>query len=359
MGIRHLIDFSNIDVARWNELAKLTNEIIDSPQDFASACKGKVLATLFYEPSTRTKFSFQTAMLRLGGSYIGFDNAENSSVSKGETLRDTIKIVNNYADIIAMRHPYEGAAYAATLYSSTPVINAGDGGHMHPTQTLADLTTMMREKGTLEGLKIGICGDLKYGRTVHSLLKAMSLFKNNKFYLISTESLSTPKYIIDEIVKSGNSYVECDSLDKYIDEFDCLYMTRIQQERFASEEEYLAQKGIFVLDEAKMKKARKDLIIMHPLPKIDEITDEVDFDPRALYFKQAKYGMYARMALIKTLLSEDFELPERPALSNLNNVFCSNHKCITRLEPNLPAQFGGEEGARFCKYCDFEAIEWR
>ena len=357
MSIRHFNDFnSDITKQEWGELSKLIMEIIESPKDFAECCKGKTLATLFYEPSTRTQLSFQTAMLRMGGNYIGFDNPGNSSVSKGETLRDTVKIVGGYADIIAMRNPNEGAAYAASLYSPVPVINAGDGGHLHPTQTLADLTTILREKGKIEGLKIGLCGDLKYGRTVHSLLKAMSLFKNNKFYLISTYSLRTPRYIIDDIVKSGNQYIECDSLDKYIDEFDVLYMTRIQQERFASEEEYQKQKGIFVLDMKKMKKARKDLIVLHPLPKIDEIEEEVDYDPRALYFKQAKYGMYARMALMKTMLENPFEAPKLPEKTKFENIKCPNPRCITNAEKTLPPQFFvNADGVKVCKYCDFKA----
>ncbi len=355
MGIRHFIDFNDISREQWTALSKLTGEIITSPGDFADCCRGKTLATLFYEPSTRTMLSFQTAMLKMGGNYIGFDNPGNSSVAKGESLRDTIRIVGCYADIIAMRHPREGAAYAASLFSTVPVINAGDGGHLHPTQTLADLTTMMKEKGRLDGLKIGVCGDLKYGRTVHSLLKALSLFKNNTFYLISTFGLAAPRYILEEIEKSGNKYVECDSLEKYLPEFDCLYMTRIQKERFASEEEYERQKGVFVLDAEKMKKARKDLIVLHPLPKVDEISEEVDLDSRAFYFTQAKYGMYARMALIKTMLETPFD-PPAPVYPSDSGIRCPNPRCITNSEKKLPPLFTeSQDGVKICRYCDFRA----
>ena len=250
------------------------------------------MATLFYEPSTRTQMSFQTAMMRLGGKIIGFDNPQNSSVSKGESLKDTITIVSGYADIIAMRNPVEGSAKAASLYSSVPVINAGDGGHLHPTQTLTDLVTLSNEKGRLNHLKIGLCGDLKNGRTVHSLIKTMSHFEGNSFVLISTKELSIPDYIKDIMDKAGCPYEEVDDLQSNIADLDVLYMTRIQRERFANEEDYQAQKGQYILDTEKMSYAKKDMIVLHPLPRVDEITVEVDDDPRACCFKQAVYGMY-------------------------------------------------------------------
>lgn len=357
MNINHLIDFNSLSTQNWNELYNLADKIMNNPSSFNEVCKGKIMATLFYEPSTRTMLSFQTAMLKLGGNIIGFDNPDNSSVSKGENLKDTIKTICNYADIIVMRNPYEGSSFAASLYSNKPVINAGDGGHLHPTQTLTDLTTILKEKGRLENLTIGICGDLKHGRTVHSLLKAMSLFKNNKFYLISTLPLKSPKYINDVLKKSGNEFFEVKSLDECIHCLDVLYMTRIQKERFASEIEYEKQKGIYILDMKKLKKAKEDLAILHPLPKVDEIEDEVDYDRRALYFKQAEYGMYVRMALIIKML-ENSKIELNIQKSNTINIKCPNPRCITNSEKYLPKLFHNVLGTRktlACNYCDFRA----
>ena len=285
MQARNLIDLEDISKEDLDEIIRLAGMIKANPSIFTDACHGKIMATLFYEPSTRTQMSFQTAMLRLGGQIIGFDNPSNASVSKGESLKDTIRVVSGYADVIVMRNPVEGSALAASLYSKSPIINAGDGGHLHPTQTLTDLVTLSYEKGTLEGLTIGLCGDMKNGRTVHSLIKTLSKYKGNRFIMISTPQLQMPEYVIEVLKESGCDYSFSDSLEKSIADLDVLYMTRIQQERFASREEYEAQKGVYVLDEQKMKLAKPDLVVLHPLPRVDEITVGVDDDPRAKYFE--------------------------------------------------------------------------
>ena len=289
-------------VSQWNAMVKLAEDIMRRPESYADKCRGKIMATLFYEPSTRTQMSFQTAMIRLGGSIIGFDNPGNSSVSKGENLKDTIKIVSNYADVLVMRHNQEGAARAAALSADCPVINAGDGGHLHPTQTLTDLLTLKTELGRLDNLTVGLCGDLKYGRTVHSILKALSCYKNNKFILISTPSLALPQYIKDVLHARGCEFKEAATIEEAIGECDMLYMTRIQQERFFNEEEYLRLKGCYQLDEALLQKAPQDMPVLHPLPRIDEIKKDVDDDPRAAYFDQVHNGVYIRMAIILALL---------------------------------------------------------
>ena len=299
----HLIDMDDYSVSQWNAMVKLAEDIMRRPESYADKCRGKIMATLFYEPSTRTQMSFQTAMIRLGGSIIGFDNPGNSSVSKGENLKDTIKIVSNYADVLVMRHNQEGAARAAALSADCPVINAGDGGHLHPTQTLTDLLTLKTELGRLDNLTVGLCGDLKYGRTVHSILKALSCYKNNKFILISTPSLALPQYIKDVLHARGCEFKEAATIEEAIGECDMLYMTRIQQERFASREEYEKQKGVYILTREKMQLAKKNMIVMHPLPRVNEIEVEIDDDPRAAYFRQAKCGMYVRMALILMTLN--------------------------------------------------------
>lgn len=300
---RHLIDPMDLTCEELDEIFSLAKEIIKSPEKYSKICDGKILATLFYEPSTRTRFSFEAAMMRLGGKILGFSDSNSSSASKGETLADTIKMVSIYTDIIAMRHPKEGAARVASLYSSVPVINAGDGGHQHPTQTLADLLTIDSLKKGLEGHTIGLCGDLKYGRTVHSLIKAMTRYKGTKFILISPKELRVPSYIKEEFIKKNNiEFKEVETLDEVIKEVDILYMTRIQKERFFNEAEYLRLKDSYILDSEKMKIAKKDMIVMHPLPRLNEISMEVDTDSRAAYFKEAEYGMYVRMALMCKLL---------------------------------------------------------
>ena len=301
--MKHLLNPLDFSVEELNELLDLARDISNNPQKYSHACDGKKLATLFYEPSTRTRFSFEAAMMRLGGKILGFSEPNSSSSAKGETLADTIRMVSIYSDIIAMRHPKEGSAKVASMYSSVPVINAGDGGHQHPTQTLTDLLTIKSQKGKLEGHTIGLCGDLKNGRTVQSLIMAMSRYKDTKFILISPKELVIPEYIREEVLKRNNiSFREVENIEEVIEELDILYMTRIQKERFFNEEEYLRLKDCYILNNEKMQKAKSDMIVMHPLPRVNEIATEVDSDDRAVYFKQAEYGMYVRMALIVKLL---------------------------------------------------------
>lgn len=301
--MRHLLDTTDLSVKEIDEIIALADDIIANKKKYAKVCEGKKLATLFFEPSTRTRLSFEAAMLELGGSVLGFSEANSSSASKGETVEDTIRVVSCYADIIAMRHPVEGAPKVASYTSLVPVINAGDGGHSHPTQTMTDLLTIHREKGSFENLTIGLCGDLKFGRTVHSLVKAMSRYKNIKFALISPKELSMPDYIKSDYLDSnGIEYIEAEKMEQVMPKLDILYMTRVQRERFFSEDEYLKHKDAFVLDIDKLKYAKKDLTVMHPLPRVNEIAREVDSDPRAKYFEQAMNGKYIRMALIITLL---------------------------------------------------------
>ena len=303
MKSRHLINPMDLSVDELDEIFTLAHQIIANPNEFSNCCNGKILATLFYEPSTRTRFSFEAAMMRLGGKILGFSEPNSSSAAKGETLADTIKMVSIYSDIIAMRHPKEGSAKVASMYSDVPVINAGDGGHHHPTQTLTDLLTIKSLKGTLHNHVIGICGDLKYGRTVQSLITAMSRYENIKFVLISPKELRIPQYIRQEVLDKNNiEYCEVEKIEEVMESLDILYMTRIQKERFFNEDEYLRLKDSYILDARKMDRAKKDMIVMHPLPRVNEIDIEVDKDVRAAYFKQAEFGMYVRMALIAKLL---------------------------------------------------------
>ncbi len=301
--MRHLLDTTDLSVKEIDDLVALAMDIINHKEKYSDACRGKKLATLFFEPSTRTRLSFEAAMMELGGNVLGFSEAASSSASKGETVGDTIKIVSCYADIIAMRHPLEGAPRVASYKTDVPVINAGDGGHSHPTQTLTDLLTIFREKGRFDNLTIGLCGDLKFGRTVHSLIKAMCRYSNIKFVLISPKELSVPDYIKkDYLDENGMEYLETEDMEAAMPSLDILYMTRIQRERFFSEDEYLKHKDAFILDVDKLENAKSDLTIMHPLPRVNEITTAVDEDPRAKYFEQALNGKYIRMALIITLL---------------------------------------------------------
>ena len=303
MTKKHLIDPMDFSVEELDEVFQLAHQIIQDPNKYSKVCDGKILATLFYEPSTRTRFSFEAAMMRLGGKILGFSEPNSTSASKGETLADTIKMVSIYTDIIAMRHPKEGSAMVASKFSSVPVINAGDGGHQHPTQTLTDLLTIKELKKGLTGHTVGICGDLKFGRTVHSLIKAMSRYEDTKFVLISPKELRIPEYIKEEFISKKNiKFKEVEKLEDVIEELDILYMTRIQRERFFNEEEYLRLKDSYILDKEKMDIAKDDMIVMHPLPRVNEISMEVDNDYRAAYFKQAEYGMYVRMALMCKLL---------------------------------------------------------
>lgn len=301
--MRHLIEINDLSVEEIEDLIEVAKSIMQHPEEYWEKCKHKKLATLFFEPSTRTRLSFESAMIELGGSVIGFSSASSSSASKGESVADTIRVVGGYSDIIAMRHPKEGAALVGSIKSEVPIINAGDGGHHHPTQTLTDLLTISCEKNRLDNLTIGLCGDLKFGRTVHSLISAMSRYKNIKFILISPEELKISEYVKKEILDKYNmDYVETKDMEEYMDKLDILYMTRVQQERFFNEEDYLRLKDYYILNNSKLEKAKKDLCIMHPLPRVNEISVEVDDDPRACYFKQAKYGKYIRMALILKLL---------------------------------------------------------
>ena len=303
---RNLLEPDDFSVGERKELFDLADRIADSPGSYKDAAKGKILGTLFFEPSTRTRLSFEAAMLRLGGEVIGFSEAQSSSAAKGESIADTVKTVACYADLTVMRHPKEGSCRVAAQVSDIPVVNAGDGGHHHPTQTLTDMMTIRREKGRLDRLKIGLCGDLKFGRTVHSLINAMSIYQGIEYYLISPEELRVPSYVIRDIeAGNGCTYIETRTLGGAIDRLDILYMTRVQRERFFNEEDYIRLKDSYILDAMKMRPARKDLIVMHPLPRVNEIATEVDSDPRAVYFKQARNGMYLRMALISALLGLD------------------------------------------------------
>ncbi len=304
--MRHLITPLDLSVSELDKLLELADDIYKNPKKYSKCCDGKKLATLFYEPSTRTRLSFEAAMINLGGSILGFSSASSSSVSKGESVADTIRVISNYADICAIRHPKEGAPLVAAQYSSIPVINAGDGGHNHPTQTLTDLLTIKELKGDLNNLTIGCCGDLKFGRTVHSLIHALIRYKNNSFVLISPEELKIPTYLREEVLQDNNiNFKEVRSLDDAMPELGLLYMTRVQKERFFNEEDYVRLKDSYILSSSKMKLAKDDMLVLHPLPRVNEISIEVDDDPRAAYFKQAEFGVYIRMALILKMLEVD------------------------------------------------------
>ncbi len=302
--MKHVISPLDLSTQELSDILSLAGKILDDPKKYFGCCHGKKLATLFYEPSTRTRLSFEAAMLNLGGSVLGFSSADSSSAAKGESVSDTIRVVSSYADICAMRHPKEGAPYVASIHSSIPVINAGDGGHNHPTQTLTDLFTIKTLKGRLDHLTIGFCGDLKFGRTVHSLINAMVRYPGSRFILISPDELRIPTYLREEVLEAGNiPYQETKALEEVMPELDILYMTRVQKERFFNEEDYIRLKDSFILDALKMQYARNDMLVLHPLPRVNEIATEVDDDPRAVYFKQAELGVYVRMALIMTLLN--------------------------------------------------------
>lgn len=301
--MKHLIDIKDLSVEEIDQLIKVAKDIISNKEKYSHKCDGKKLATLFFEPSTRTRLSFEAAMMELGGNVLGFSEASSSSVSKGESVADTIRVVGGYSDIIAMRHPKEGAPLVASLKSVVPIINAGDGGHNHPTQTLTDLLTIQCEKNRLNNLTIGLCGDLKFGRTVHSLITAMSRYQNIKFVLISPKELVIPEYIKKDVLEKNHiEYCETNDIEEYMSELDVLYMTRVQKERFFNEDDYVRLKDYYILNKEKLKNAKEDLCIMHPLPRVNEIATDVDEDKRACYFKQAEYGKYIRMALILKLL---------------------------------------------------------
>lgn len=348
--MRHLMSPLDLSVEETDKLLNLANDIEKNPEKYAHACAGKKLATCFYEPSTRTRLSFEAAMLNLGGSVLGFSSADSSSAAKGESVSDTIRVISSYADICAMRHPKEGAPLVASEKSTIPVINAGDGGHQHPTQTLTDLLTIHSLKGHLDNLTIGLCGDLKFGRTVHSLIHALIRYPNVKFVLISPEELRVPSYIREDVLAQNNvPFKEVVRLEDALPELDILYMTRVQKERFFNEEDYIRMKDFYILNKAKMELAPKDMLVLHPLPRVDEIAQDVDDDPRAVYFRQARFGMFGRMALLLTLSKLPFERAGHHEIGADPGIRCSNHKCITRSELYVPLH--GKVGDR-CPYCD-------
>ncbi len=356
--MRSLIDIVDFSVEELDELLKTACDISENPEKYAEACHGKKLATLFFEPSTRTRLSFEAAMMELGGNVLGFSEASSSSASKGESIADTAKMISCYADIMAMRHPKEGAPYVAAKSASIPVINAGDGGHCHPTQTLADLLTIYRELGRLENLTVGFCGDLKYGRTVHSLLAALGRYHNIKVILIAPNELQLPKYVKYEVLdKNAMEYVETTSLDAAMPKLDVLYMTRIQRERFDSFDEYERLKDSYILTEEKMKLAKETMRVLHPLPRVNEISVKVDNDPRAAYFRQALNAKYMRMALILKLLKEAEEgrQLQEPKDVVVDELFCDNPRCISSTEQELAHIFkcvNRENGVYRCIYCE-------
>ena len=360
--MRSLNSILDLAVDELDGLIATAKDIIAHPENYWDRCAHKKLATLFFEPSTRTRLSFEAAMLELGGSVIGFSEASSSSASKGESVADTAKIVSCYADIIAMRHPKEGAPYVASQAASIPVINAGDGGHNHPTQTLADLLTISREMGRLSNLTIGLCGDLKYGRTVHSLIEAMSRYKGIQFVLISPEELKIPGFIRYNVFENqGIPYTEVSSLEEAMPDLDVLYMTRIQRERFDDPWEYERLKDSYVLDTEKMRLAKEKMCVLHPLPRVNEISVKVDDDPRAAYFRQALNGKYMRMALILKLLDEAARNPMKEAIDTTGLEYdrvCRNPKCITQTEQELPQLFRCTDkaaGIHRCVYCEQRA----
>ena len=348
--MKNLIDILDFSVEEIEKLCNSANDIIDRPEMYSDSCKGKILATLFFEPSTRTRLSFVSAMMSLGGNVLGFSQAGSSSVAKGETLSDTIRMVASYSDIIAMRHPQEGAPIVASSVSKVPIINAGDGGHFHPTQTLTDLLTIKRKKGRFDGLTVGICGDLKYGRTVHSLIAAMARYEGVKFVLISPEELKLPDYVKEEFI-GDKEYREVCDLEAAIPSLDILYMTRIQQERFADRAEYERLKDVYILNAAKLRGAKPDLSIMHPLPRVNEINVDVDDDPRAHYFDQAEFGRYIRMALILKLLKSAKEEGEKEIGEPNSSLICKNPHCISGTERGIKRLY--KNGS--CIYCDQKA----
>ena len=357
----NLLEITDFTTQEIDDLVALALDIIANPAKYSEVCKGKKLATLFYEPSTRTLLSFTAAMMELGGNVLGFSDAAASSVSKGESVADTVRVIESFADIIAMRHNKEGAPFVAAQYANVPIINAGDGGHCHPTQTLTDLLTIFREKGKFTDLTIGFCGDLKFGRTVHSLTKALGRYAGVKFVFISPNELKIPYYLRQDINKFDYNYLETNSLEDAIPKLDILYMTRVQKERFDTEEEYIRLKDSFILDANKLKTAKKDMIILHPLPRVNEITYEVDNDPRACYFKQVLNGKYIRMALIYTLLraknnaSTTFTSNQEHG-TNIEEVVlgkkCQNPRCISSIEQVIPLYKILKNGEKRCFYCD-------
>lgn len=352
---RSIIDIDELSVEELDKIIKRACDIMENPKKYSKSCEGKKLATLFYEPSTRTRLSFEAAMMELGGNVLGFSSASSASVSKGESVSDTAKVISCYADIIAMRHPYEGAPLVAAESASIPLINAGDGGHAHPTQTLADLLTIYREHGRLNNMVIGLCGDLKYGRTVHSLIKAMIRYEGVSFVLISPRELSLPAYIKTEVLEKNNvTFAETASLEEAIPKLDILYMTRIQRERFDDLDEYERLKDSYVLTKSKLAAAKESMSVLHPLPRVNEISVDVDDDSRACYFKQALYGKFMRMSLILSLLEGSAgTIREKVTAQDKKKPKCRNPKCISQIEQELPQRFKiGTDACTRCAYCD-------
>ena len=350
--MKNLVDILDLTTEEIDKLISVAEDIMSAPEKYRDACHGRILATLFFEPSTRTRLSFTSAMMSLGGSVLGFDQASSTSISKGETLSDTIRMVSAYSDIIAMRHPKEGAPIVASGVSEVPVINAGDGGHFHPTQTLTDLITIKEKLGRLDHLTVGVVGDLKYGRTVHSLISAMARYEGNSFVLISPEELMLPDYVKEEYLGDGKCpYVETTDLEGAIPKVDILYMTRIQEERFSDREEYERLRDVYILDKSKLKLAKPTLSILHPLPRVNEINVDVDDDPRAHYFDQAMYGRYIRMALILMLLDTKGVVDKRTKGEPDESLKCPNPHCITRTERGIKKLFSFGR----CIYCDQKA----
>lgn len=355
--MRHLIDPTDLSVKEIDQIIELAEDIIANRSKYSEVLKGKKLATLFYEPSTRTRLSFTSAMLELGGTVIGFSDAASSSVSKGETVADTVRVIRCFADIIAMRHFKEGAPLVASQYAGIPIINAGDGSHSHPTQTMTDLLTIHREKGRLDNLTVGFCGDLKYGRTVHSLIKAMMRYEGTRVVLISPEELRLPEYMLAEMREAGLEYREVTTIEEAMPELDILYMTRVQKERFTDIDEYERVKDSFVLDTRKMALGKSDMIVLHPLPRVNEITREVDNDPRAAYFRQVENGKFVRMALIYTLLKwapENRAFDHTPQLADnliVGKYRCTNPVCISSTEDVDQLHIQTADGVK-CAYCE-------
>ena len=349
--MKDLVDILDLTKPEIYELVLTAKDMIANPEKYAEAARGKILGTLFFEPSTRTRLSFTSAMMSLGGDVLGISEVSSSSVTKGETLSDTIRMVSAYTDIIAMRHPNEGAATVAARVSNVPIINAGDGGHHHPTQTLTDLLTINRLKGRFNKLTIGICGDLKYGRTVHSLIAAMSRYEDIRFVLIAPEELKLPEHVKSDYLDGKCKYTEVTDLTAEMDKLDVLYMTRVQEERFASKEEYERLKDVYILTPDKLANAKADLAIMHPLPRVNEIAVEIDDDPRAAYFEQAANGRYIRMALILKLLTDKNRTSNLPAGKEDPTLTCNNPHCVTRTERGIKSLFS--QGR--CIYCEHPA----
>ena len=331
--VRNLVGLGEITLEWWENLYSRCCDIMAHPEDYTDSCKGRILATMFFEPSTRTSFSFQAAAQRLGGGTIGFSDPLGTSASKGETLADTIKVISSYSDTVVIRSPQEGSAAAAAMYSYVPVVNAGDGGHFHPTQTLADLATIAQKRSEIGNLSIGLCGDLKYGRTVHSIVEALSLFPNVSFHLISPEELRMPEYVLNQMRDRKQEFVESELFGETIPELDILYMTRIQRERFHSAAEYRRLRGIFVLTNELLERAKPDMLIMHPLPRYGEIDPEVDADPRSVYFDQVRYGMFIRMALLLDFMHQP--RLEAPPVTGDSSIKCQNPACVTQTETYL------------------------